>query len=84
MAPLLVRPALPLVPGWAVDALALPGLALLPPHIRDAYQVEWSPRRERGAELIARAIQGWTRVVPAGWRSMPQARSAFRRTRSHR
>jgi uncharacterized protein (DUF2236 family) len=84
LAPLLVRPALPRVPGWMVDALALPGLALLPPHIRDAYGIEWSPRRERGAELIASGVRGWTRVVPAGWRSMPQARSAFRRTGSRR
>jgi uncharacterized protein (DUF2236 family) len=80
MAPMLVRPPLPLVPGWAVDVLALPGLALLPARIRHDYGIGWSPRRERAADVIAAGVRAWTRVVPTTWRSMPQARSAFRRS----
>jgi uncharacterized protein (DUF2236 family) len=81
MAPTLVRPPLPLAPGWAVDALALPGLALLPPRIREAYRIPWSDRRERMAALVATGVRTWARVVPASARSMPQARAAFRRSR---
>jgi uncharacterized protein (DUF2236 family) len=81
MAPMLVRPPLPLAPGWAVDALGLPGLALLPPRVREAYGIPWDPGRARMAAAIATVVRGWTRVVPANLRSMPQARAAFRRAR---
>jgi uncharacterized protein (DUF2236 family) len=81
MAPMLVRPSLPLAPGWAVDALGLPGLALLPPRVREAYGIPWDPGRARTAAAIATVVRGWTRVVPANLRSMPQARAAFRRAR---
>ena len=83
MAPMLIRPPVPLAPGWAVDALALPGLALLPPRIRDAYGIPWSPRRGRLAEGICTGVRLWTRVVPVAWRSMPQARAAEQRVRVH-
>jgi uncharacterized protein (DUF2236 family) len=79
MAPMLVRPPLPLAPGWAVDALGLPGLALLPPRLRDAYGIAWDGRRERVARLIATGVRAWTSVVPTTLRSMPQARAADRR-----
>jgi uncharacterized protein (DUF2236 family) len=81
MAPMLVRPPLPLAPGWAVDALGLPGLALLPPRVREAYGIPWDPDRARMAAAITTVVRGWTRVVPANLRSMPQARAAFRRVR---
>jgi uncharacterized protein (DUF2236 family) len=83
MAPMLVRPPLPLVPGWMTDALALPGLALLPPRLREAYHIAWSDGRERAAAAIGAGVRGWTRIVPARARSMPQARAAFRRARAH-
>lgn len=82
LAPLLVRPPLPLVPGWAVDLLALPGMGLLPPRIRDAYGIPWGAGRDRSARLIGRGVRRWTRVVPAAWRAMPQARAAERRGRA--
>jgi uncharacterized protein (DUF2236 family) len=81
MAPMIVRPPLPHVPAPAVDALALPGLALLPPRIRDAFGIAWSPSRERLADALGSAVRAWTGVVPPSWRSMPQARQAFRRAK---
>lgn len=81
MAPLLVRPPLPLAPGWAVDALALPGLALVPTRIRDAYAIPWGAGRERAARLVTIGVRAWTSVVPTSLRSMPQARVADRRAR---
>lgn len=82
MAPMLVRPPLPLGPGWAVDALGLPGLDLLPPRLRVAYGIPWGSRRARAARLIATGVRAWTRAVPTGLRSMPQARAADRRVRA--
>ncbi len=84
LAPMLVRPPLPLTPGWAVDMLALPGLALLPERIREAYGIAWSARRGHAAAIVGRGVRSWTAVVPGSWRSMPQARAADRRVRAHR
>ncbi|MET0772588.1 MAG: oxygenase MpaB family protein [Candidatus Limnocylindrales bacterium] len=81
MVPMLVRPPLPLAPGWAVDALGLPGLALLPPRIREDYGIAWGAGHERAARLIATGVRAWTSVVPTSLRSMPQARAADRRAR---
>jgi uncharacterized protein (DUF2236 family) len=81
LAPMILRPALPLAPTALVDLLALPGLALLPDRIRDAYGIAWDPRTARLAALVGAGVRAWTAVVPADWRSMPPARRAFRRAR---
>jgi uncharacterized protein (DUF2236 family) len=82
LAPTLVRPPLPLAPGWCVDLLALPGMGLLPPRIRDAFGIPWGSRRERSAHVLGRGVRLWTRTVTAGWRSVPEARAADRRVRA--
>jgi uncharacterized protein (DUF2236 family) len=79
LAPMIIRPPLPHVPGSAVDLLALPGIALLPARLRDAYGIEWSSRHEQGARWLGRAVRLWVRAAPVGWRSMPQARAAYQR-----
>ena len=81
LAPTILRPPLPVAPAPVIDALALPGLALLPSRIRDGFAIHWSPRRERVAALLARCVKLWVRVVPSDWRAMPQARAAMRRAR---
>jgi len=81
LAPLILRPALPLAPAPLVDLLTLPGLALLPARIRDAYGIAWSPRHAAAATWLSRGVRAWTSVVPAEWRSMPPARRADRRVR---
>jgi uncharacterized protein (DUF2236 family) len=82
MAPLIIRPPLPVAPGPIVDLLALPGLALLPTRLRQEFGIGWDSRRRLLARSLDRAIRGWTTFVPAGQRSMPQARAAFARARS--
>jgi uncharacterized protein (DUF2236 family) len=79
LAPLIVRPPLPLLPGVAVDLAALPGLALLPHRLRQEFGIGWDDRRERLARALGLAIRGWANVVPANLRSMPQAMAAYRR-----
>ena len=80
MAPLIIRPPLPVVPGLAVDLLALPGLAFLPPRLRDEFGIAWGKPKALAARAADYAIRGWTNVMPAAVRSMPQARSAFARS----
>jgi uncharacterized protein (DUF2236 family) len=82
LAPMIVRPPLPHVPGVAIDALVLPGLGLLPPPIREAFGIHWSPARQRLSAAIGYGVRAWTSVVPWSLRSMPQAREAFRRSRT--
>jgi uncharacterized protein (DUF2236 family) len=65
-----------------VDLLALPGLALLPPRLRDEFGIGWGNRQANLARLADRAIRGWVSVVPADLRSMPQAQNAQRRASS--
>jgi uncharacterized protein (DUF2236 family) len=79
LAPIIVRPPLPLVPGVAVDLLALPGLALLPPRLRQEFGIGWGSGRELLGHALGLGVRSWVRVVPIGLRSMPQARAAFRR-----
>jgi len=81
LAPLIVRPPIPLVPGSLVDLAALPGMALLPPRIRSAYGIGWGPWRERAAAAMSLGLRLWVRSMPSAWRAMPQARSAERRVR---
>ncbi len=82
LAPMILRPPLPGVPGVFVDALGLPGLGLLPPRLREGFGIAWSPRHERAAQLLGRTVHLWVRTVPPSWRAMPQARAAERRARA--
>ncbi|HWH36440.1 MAG TPA: oxygenase MpaB family protein [Candidatus Limnocylindrales bacterium] len=84
LAPLILRPPLPFVPGLMVDLLALPGLALLPPRLRAEFGIEWGPGRDRLARLLGLAVRAWVAVVPARLRSLPQANAAWRRAARRR
>jgi uncharacterized protein (DUF2236 family) len=75
----IVRPPIPLLPGPLVDLLALPSLTLLPARIRTEYGIAWGPVQRGLAVALDLAIRSWIRIVPAGWRAMPQARAAERR-----
>jgi uncharacterized protein (DUF2236 family) len=80
LAPSIIRPPFPLMPGLAIDLLTLPGFALLPRRIREDYGIAWSTNRERTAIALGYAVRSWTRVIPLPLRSMPQAISADRRS----
>lgn len=81
LAPHILRPPIRFVPGPLVALIALPGLALLPPRLRDAFGIRWSSAHEAAAAGIARALRGWVRITPSSWRTMPQARAAERQVR---
>jgi uncharacterized protein (DUF2236 family) len=79
LAPLIVRPPIPFLPGPIVGLLALPGLALLPPRLRREFGIGWSRRRGVLAAMVTIALRVWMRMVPVRLRSMPQANAARRR-----
>jgi uncharacterized protein (DUF2236 family) len=80
-APMIVRPPLPLAPAALVDLLALPAMALVPTRLREGFGINLTPLHERAARLLGLAVRAWVSVVPARWRSLPQANAAWRRAR---
>ncbi|MGI8927929.1 MAG: oxygenase MpaB family protein [Candidatus Limnocylindrales bacterium] len=81
LAPMIMRPPISLVPGAAIDLLALPGLSLLPKRLRQEFGIGWDSGRELLAQVMGFGIRTWVRAAPRGLRAMPQAREAERRTR---
>jgi uncharacterized protein (DUF2236 family) len=75
----IVRPPLPFVPGPVVGLLNLPGLALLPPRLRDGFGIRWGRAHDALASVGAAGLRAWVNVIPRDWRAMPQARAADRR-----
>jgi uncharacterized protein (DUF2236 family) len=82
LAPAIVRPPIRWLPSAMVGASALPGLALLPASIRDAYGIRWSAPERRLSNGLSVGIRMWVAVMPRSLRSMPQARAADRRVAS--
>jgi uncharacterized protein (DUF2236 family) len=81
LAPGIIRPPLPLLPGIVVEAAMLPGLALLPPRIRREFGISWSAPRRTLARSLTLGVRAWVSLVPRNARAMPQARAAERRAR---
>jgi uncharacterized protein (DUF2236 family) len=79
LAPLILRPPLPVLPGPLVDLLGMPGMALVPAPLRNEFGIEWTAANESVANALSAAVRAWTSVVPGPPRWMPQARAAYRR-----
>lgn len=77
--PMILRPPLPLVPGSVVDLLGMPGMALVPPGLREEFGIRWAAADDVVARGMSLAVRGWTAAVPVTLRQMPQARAAYRR-----
>jgi len=76
-----LSPGLPW-PARPLLALArLTTVGLLPPPIREAYGLEWSPRRERALHLLSAAARQSLPFLPPLMRHWPAARTAARRER---
>ena len=76
LGPPVLRPLEPL--------LHLPIAGLLPPAIREAYALPWSPRHARALRLTAALVRGMRPWLPAVLCRWPQARAAERRVRALR
>ncbi len=73
------RPMLAAIPPRVFGWLLWPSIALLPPAIRSAYEIPWSPGRRAVAAWLVAGWRAWAAVLPTAWGTMPQARAADRR-----
>ncbi|MDP9342859.1 MAG: DUF2236 domain-containing protein [Actinomycetota bacterium] len=79
LAPPILRPPLP-IPLRPLGALQeLVTLGILPPRLRAAYALSWTPARERALAASAGAVRAMVPLLPEALRRWPHARSAQRR-----
>jgi uncharacterized protein (DUF2236 family) len=75
-------PVVPLL-GWVpVSTYAWtlwPAVGLLPPVVRDGYELRWGPLERAVAGWLVSGWRAWRPILPAGFRQMPQALAADRR-----
>ncbi len=74
-----VAPFLERLPRGLYDWTMWPAVALLPPLVREAYDIPWSPGRELAASALLAVWQAWRPSLPPAFRQMPQALAADRR-----
>jgi uncharacterized protein (DUF2236 family) len=64
--------------GWVLGPLfavaRLPSIGLLPPSVREAYGLAWSPGRERALRLLAATARWMLPLLPSVVRHWPRAR----------
>ena len=74
-----VIPALAAVPPVAYAWTLWPAVGLLPPTVREAYELPWGPLERTVAAWLVASWRAWRPLLPASFRQMPQALAADRR-----
>jgi uncharacterized protein (DUF2236 family) len=77
--PRVVKTLLAGVPAAAHAWIQWPAIGLLPPRLRDEFELTWGPRQRAVSEWVVRAWRAGLRLFPPELRWMPQARAADRR-----
>lgn len=77
-----LHPALGSVPAVAYRWMLWPAVALLPPDIRADYGLHWGPLERGVAGWLSTGFRAWRPLLPASWRTMPQALAADARLAS--
>lgn len=75
-----LRPILRAVPPAAYGWSLWPAVGLLPEGVRAGFWLPWGRWERLVAAWLVTAWRGWARILPVGWRTMPQALAADRRT----
>ena len=76
-----VAPALLRLPAWTYAWTLWPAIGLLPPAVRADYSLRWGPAERAVAAWLVASWRIWRPILPASFRSMPQALAADRRIR---
>jgi uncharacterized protein (DUF2236 family) len=71
------------VPTAAYDWTMWPSVALLPPDVREAYQLPWGVREQVVSAWLVAGWKAWRPLLPRTFRQMPQALAADRRMSRH-
>lgn len=71
-----LHPLLGRAPTSSYAWLLWPAVGLLPPALRDAYGLHWGRRERLVAGWLVAGLRAWRPLLPADWRTMPQALAA--------
>jgi uncharacterized protein (DUF2236 family) len=74
-----VAPMLDGIPSRAYSWLFWPSIGLLPPRVREGYDLPWGVRQRVVAAWLVATWQAWRPMLPPTFRHMPQALRADRR-----
>jgi uncharacterized protein (DUF2236 family) len=74
-----VIPALAAVPPVAYSWTLWPAVGLLPPTVREGYELPWGPLERSVAAWLVTSWRAWRPLLPATFRQMPRALAADRR-----
>jgi uncharacterized protein (DUF2236 family) len=75
-----LAPLLDALPSETYSWLLWPSLGLLPSPVRDAYELRWGFKERLVSAWLLTVWRAWRPVLPEGFRQMPQALAADRRT----
>jgi len=67
------------IPAAAYDWTAWPSIGLLPPAVREGYQLPWGPRERAVSAWLVAGWRLWRPLLPDSFRLMPKALAAERR-----
>ena len=67
------------IPAGAYAWTLWPSVGLLPPSVREDYELSWGPVERRVSAWLVAGWRGWRPLLPAGFRQMAKARAADRR-----
>lgn len=81
LAPLIptLEPLLARIPAVTYAWTLWPSIGLLPPEIREAYELPWGRRERLVSAWLVAGWRAWRPLIPATWRQMPKALAADRR-----
>jgi uncharacterized protein (DUF2236 family) len=73
------RALLGALPTGLIEWTLWPAIALLPPGVREEFEIPWGRPRRIAAGWLSSGIRRWRPVMPASFRQMPRALAADRR-----
>lgn len=71
-----LHPSLDRIPVAAYRWTLWPAVGLLPPQVREQYELNWGPFEQAVSAWLLRTWQMWRSILPEGFRQMPQALAA--------
>jgi uncharacterized protein (DUF2236 family) len=74
-----LAPLLDALPSAAYRWILWPSVGLLPRAVRDGYGLRWGPVERAVAAWLVTSWRAWRPILPAAFRTMPQALAADRR-----
>jgi len=71
-----VAPLLDRIPAVTYSWTLWPAIGLLPPRLREAYELPWGVRERAVSAWLVAGWRAWRPLIPRTWRQMPKALAA--------